>query len=612
MIVFHETGSVSFELKCNTNTCTGPATATKVGSSAVAGAATVVLTNNFPTMVDIQLQVGGKAAEYNTRVAVGTSFAPIVFPSAADPISTATGELVVTPNSDLSLGGPLPLRFTRYYSAYLNINGDQSAVGYNWMHNFDPVLTLSGNIASIMFLGGTRVSFQQTGSTWQTLYPARRAYQLVTSGSTLRFLDPASNLIYTFSSTSGSLLKIEDRNGNALTVTPSQIGPTQVSDGLGRSLSFVYADGFLTKVQDQSGRAVSFSYTLNDLTGVTDGNGNTTTFSYAPGDLLNKTVRPGGNAPYTQVFDSTFRVTQQTDSLGNKTTLAYNSGGTPGATLVTDPLSHALLTRNNPDPLSLASFTDAAGQSGSFTYDSARRPASYTDRLGNKSAVTYDPASGFTASATDAQGNTTTFTYQSQTQGGFTFYNLIKITFADGTSNSFGYDGSGNVLTATDAAGKTATLTYNTRGQALTATNAAGGATALTYNQDGTVATLRTPAGDVSTYSYDNLKRVAKVQHADQTSISLTRDALNQILSITNERGQVTRLAYDANTNVKSVTDALNQSSTASYDTDDLPSSATDPLGNSTRIQYDPLGYATAVTNGASEKTPSRTTTCSA
>jgi RHS repeat-associated protein len=602
-------GMLSVEVDCSNVKCKGAVKNTIAGDTATGTLNVDLSSNNFlATQVTLDVTVTdpmgtitagryiSKAVPdgvYAPGASVGNNFFTI------DPISIATGELVATPGPDLSLGGPLPLELRRYYSSYLDFNLDQSAAGFNWMHNFDLRLFLAGNFATVALYGGGRVTFQQNGSTWQTLYPARRAYQLIGSGSNFQFMDPNGNLIYTFSSTSGSLLKIEDRNGNALTVTPSLLGPTTVSDGLGRSLNFVYSNGFLSSVQDQSGRTASYSYTGNDLTGVTDANGNTTSFTYGPGDLLTKTIRPAGNAPYTQSFSGLFQVTQQTDSLGNTTTLAYNSGGT----VLTDPLSHNFGVNDAPDPLNVSSFTDAAGRTGSFTYDALHRPASYTDRLGNKSTVAYDPAAGYPASVTDAKGNTTTFTYQAQQQAGFTFYNLTQIAFPDGTTSSFTYDSSGNVLTATDGAGKLRKYTYNSRGQALTATNPSGGVTTFTYNADATLATRKDPAGNVATYSYDNLKRLAKIQHADQTSVSFTRDALDQVLSVTDERAKITKFAYDANTNLKSSTDALNQTTSFLFDTDDLPTSATNPLGNSTQFQYDALGSVTALVNGAREKT---------
>ncbi len=521
-----------------------------------------------------------------------------------DPISTASGELLAGPFVDLDLGGPLPLVFRRTYGALGALTGT-SPLGYNWMSNFDPYVTINGNLAVVVLEGGGSASFQLNGNTYATVFPARMAYQLVKNANGYRYFDPESELIHTFD-TMGRLIRIEDRNGNALTLTRSgSLGlPSQISDGLGRSFTFTYSSaGRLTKVQDQSGRSVSYSQDAQtDLVSVTDADGNTTNFSYF-GNQLTKTTRPRGNVPYTQTFNPlTGSTVAQTDSFGNTTAISYVAGGKPGNTVVTDPLGRST-TFNYPSLVDLSSFTDAAGQSASYTYDALHRPLSFTDRLGNPTLVTYDAASGYVASIKDAQGNTTTFTYQSQVQGDFTFYNLAQITYADRTTEIFTYDGSGNVLKATNRAGKTSTFTYNSRGQVLTETNEAGGVTTYTYNSDATLATSKLPSGDVTMYSYDNLMRLAKIQHADNTSVGFTRDAVDQVLSTTDERGKVTKLAYDLNNNFQSLTDPLSQTSKLTYDTDDLPIATTDPLGNTTKLQYDPLGSATAITNAAGEKT---------
>ncbi len=524
-----------------------------------------------------------------------------------DPISTATGGLDEGPYIDLSLGGPLPLVLRRFYFSGLGSTFGQNAIGYNWTTNFDAYLGVSGNFATVALEGGGTVSFQASGTTFKQIYASRFAYQLVKVAAGFRFMNPENNLIYDFDS-NGFLGKIEDRNGNALTITRSIQGVTQVADGLGRTLTFSYggtAQPSLSRVQDQSGRAITFTHDGSyNLTSFTDANGNTTTYSYS-GTLLAKAVRPKGNSPYAQTFDpvSGAAITQA-DSEGNKTALSYITGGKPGVTTVKDPLGRS--TTFNYGDATLANLTstvDAAGNTSAVSYDAASRPTTFTDRLGNKTTVTYDSVSGYRASATDAVGNTTTWSYQAQAQGDFTFFNLAKIAYADGTSESFAYDASGNLATATDRAGKKTAYTNNARGQVLTETNPAGGVTTTTYNTDGTVATIKSAAGDLRANSYDGLKRLATIQYADGTSKSYTFDGLDHILTVTDERGKVTKFAYDVNNNMQATTDALNKTAQVTYDTDDLPASKVDALGNATQFQYDPLGSVASVTNAAGEVT---------
>ena len=514
--------------------------------------------------------------------------------------------MTLAPVTDLSLGGPLPLSFRRSYTSFLGGGFGYQPIGFSWMTNFNMYLAVSGNIALVAQEGGGSTSFQLTNGAYQTVSPPRLAYQLVKTTTAYRFLNPANRLIYSFDS-QGRLNRIEDRNGNALTITQGTQGPTQVADGLGRTLTFNYSTlgmrTVLASVQDQTGRSISFSHDSNfNLSSVKDANGHATTYQYNS-FFLTKVIRPLNNVPDTQTYDSVYGIAiNQTDSEGHNTSLSYMSGGTPGKTLVTDPLGRTT-TFNYADLLDLSSLTDAAGKTLSYTYDATQRPLTFTDRLGNKTSASYDPASGYVASLTDAQGSTTSFTWQSQAQEGFTFYNLAKIAYADGTSETFTYDASGNPLTATDRAGKKTSYTYNPAGQVLTATNPAGGATTLTYNADATLATMKDPAGNMTAYSYDNLKRLAKIQFADGATRSFTRDAIDQILSVTDERAKTTTLAYDANNNLQSVTDALGKAATNSYDTEDRRTSAADRLGNKTAYQYDALGSLSATANGAGEKT---------
>ena len=99
--------------------------------------------------------------------------------ASVDPISTATGELY-DPDiaADLSLGGPLPLLFQRYYGSLLKANGITMQLGANWMHNFDWSLSVTATQATVTMFGGKTVAFQSSGNTWRLVNPERLGYQL--------------------------------------------------------------------------------------------------------------------------------------------------------------------------------------------------------------------------------------------------------------------------------------------------------------------------------------------------------------------------------------------------------------------------------------------------
>ncbi|HLW76444.1 MAG TPA: DUF6531 domain-containing protein, partial [Bryobacteraceae bacterium] len=245
----------------------------------------------------------------------------------SDPVSALTGEAILEPRADLSLGGPLPLELRRYYGSLLNYNGITGSVGANWMTNFDVRAFVSGANAAVAAFGGNVIRFVNSNSQWSTLSPYPYPYQFQSANGGFQFLDPASNLIYGFGS-DGKLTRIADRNQNSLSVVQGTNGATIVVDGLGRVLTLSYnSNGQLIKAQDQSGRSVSYAYSGASLQSFTDANGKTTTYSTTTSGHLSSALSgvtlPAGNVESTWNYDSFGRVTSQLDGDGNAANLAY-------------------------------------------------------------------------------------------------------------------------------------------------------------------------------------------------------------------------------------------------------------------------------------------------
>jgi len=522
----------------------------------------------------------------------------------ACPVSEATGELFEPYSSDLYLGGPMRLSFRRYYASLLVSNGITSKMGNNWMHNFDYSITFTPGRATVIMFGGKTVTFQASGTLWQLSKPDMMGYQLaaVASGG-YQFLDPASNLIYTFTS-SGTLTKIEDRNGNAVTLAVQANGSTVISDGLGRTLTLsVDASGFINRVQDQSGRFASFAHTGSDLTQVTDANGKIRKFSYTTASdltgLMTSHTFPAGNAPLVQGWSSSGQVSKQTDSLGFITSFVFDPSG-QGATTVTNQQGnnnqfvHSNFSR-------LTSYTDPYSNAASMSYDSNGRRTSITDRLGDKSSRTYHVPSGYLASYTDTLGNTTSYTYAQQTQGAFTFYVLTSIQYADGSTIAFTNDPAGNRITITDQAGKTTKYTYNSRGQILTMTTPLGGTVTNTYNPDATVVTTVDASGNTRTHSYDDKKRLQQVKYADGTTVSLAYDNLDNIVKQTDERGKSQTAVFNDNNHLQSTSNRMGNTASAKFDSNDRLTSRSDYLGKFTNFDYNEAGLLKRQTEPAGD-----------
>ena len=516
-----------------------------------------------------------------------------------EPISAATGELFTHGDTpDLVVDGPLPVAFTRYYAAFLSApgNGAASALGTNWMHNYDLKIAASGTTATVTLFRGKTVQFTQSGGAWKLASTEKVPFQLQSVSGGFQFLDPAVQRIYSFNAP-GALTSIQDRKGNTLTVTPGPNGPIQISDGLGRTLTFTYNGTNLTQVQDQSGRIVSFTYSSGLLSAWTDANGKRTTFTYVSqgglNGLLQTETRPLGNQPFTQQFDSQGRVSTQLTSYSNPVNVTYNNSG--GATFA--DASGPTLTFAESQQLNLTSITDTAGVSTKLGYDANNRVTSVTDRTGAKTSTTYDAASGLPATYTDQLGDVTTYTYAASPWAGFTVYDLTAIVYSDGSKAKYGRDANGNITSYTDPNGNVWQYAWNSRGQLTSATNPLGGPASLTYAPDGTLTGVQLPSGDTTKVAYDTAKRPALITHPDGTTAALQYDALDHLVKKTDERQNSRIWAYDDNGNLKSVADALGALTGLGFDTQDNHITTTDPSGKVSKIAWDSLGRFQSATD---------------
>ncbi len=515
--------------------------------------------------------------------------------SVKDPISTFSGELYKQFAADIDLGGPMSLSFSRYYGSGLESDGILAGtLGNNWRHNFDWFLNNTGTGVDILSSNGALIQFSDSAGNWQQSGNTGIKYQLVEDGGTGEFtlLNVKRKRYYLFSTT-GLLTDIYDGRGNQHDLTYNGSNQlTQVTDGIGRTLTFAYSENKLSMVSDGT-RTASFSYNNDNLVGSTSVDGYTSTYVYAVNGLMSSYIKPAGNSVISQVFDGSGKVTSQTDGEGNTTTINY---GLNNVTTVTDSAA-TVIKHTHAATGELKTFEDGSGGIVSIgsTADGLRN--SITDRLGDVTTMTYHAVSARFGSITNTETNTTSFAYTDRTESGLTSYDLANITFADGSTKSMTYDSSGNLTSVTDRLGNITSHTYNNRGQILTTLFPTGGSSTNTYDGNGTLATTTDPAGNVVSFSYDTLLRPAQSTFSGGATESYTFDNANHLLTTTNENGDTASYTYDSNGNLSSFTTPLNEKVSFSYNGNDQLVTVTNPLAGTTTTAYDSTGQVLTFTD---------------
>ncbi|MBP7829262.1 MAG: hypothetical protein KA248_05020 [Kiritimatiellae bacterium] len=540
-----------------------------------------------------------------------------------EPVATMTGEYVLPPVTDLDLGGPLPLRFTRRYASRLNdpgTDGMRTPLGSGWSSDFDAqVMRSPGSDPAewhmhVLLPSGKRVVFIEVyntngqGGVWALNFDREPdPYELKTDGTDLWFLDPESERLYRFDWSAHAFAKeILDRYGNALRLQRRPDGlVTNVSDGLGRALTFDYnAASNLVRVSDGT-RSAGFGHDAQGaLTHATNAAGEVTVYAYdathsftnGNGALMTSVQYPAGNAPYVQLFNAGGQVTNQADAYGAASSFEYGAGGD---TTVTDP--QGVLVHRHTNMQYASRTVDQGGGTNTFTlgfdYD---RPIATRNRLGQSANIGLNAARKI-GTYVDPLSRVTQWRYEetvqvftNRDQPGlavtFVFEDLSTNRFSNLSTLDYQRDGRGLPTNLTDRASNVWSATYNERGQPVALARPGGGTQSLTYNADGTVASVADDDTGPTLFAYDALGRLTGIQRPDGSAERWGLDAMGRVTAFTNAAGGVTAFAYDANGRLATLTDPAGYAVAEQADLMDRATNRADSLGFLAADAYDDMG----------------------
>lgn len=512
-----------------------------------------------------------------------------------DPVDYATGTgLERVPQ--VSWGGIRGgINFSLVYTtdkAATCLDGQSCPFGDGWTSNWD--IRLSGSFAPngagrlIMPDEVTGRLFSSSGvdssgatrftSTASTSYLGA---SIVFDPSAPQFRQPDGTILR-FNS-SGRLIAQTDRNGNKTTLTYVNGNLTQITDPVGRSLTFVYdANNRVVSMTDPLNRIWKYSYggVLGiSLTSITDPAGNVTRYAYNGARVVSVTD-PRGNIVKQVSYDQSGRVSSQTFANGNTETYSYSlSGNIVTSTTIATSTGKAESKRFDGNGYVIEAV-DALGRHATINRSlTTSLPLSVTGPCGCAEVGRSFDGQGNVTSVVDALGNTTLVQYEP------VFNRIAKITDAMGRiSAQYTYDSHGNLLTAQNALQQQITYTYGQFGELTSQNDMLGNLRTIEYDSHGHVAAVTDALGNRTTFKSDVVGRLLSASNPLQQTSTFEYDANDNLIRYVEPSGLVRAFKFDANNNLSAVVNARSKQFTYAYDAMNRVIQETDFAGHTVQI----------------------------
>ena len=232
------------------------------------------------------------------------------------PISFADGNTWIE-ETDVSLPGLSGgLRLTRTWNSIWpsSQTAYQTGIfGPNWRSNFEErVFVGSDNYLKYARGDGSFWSFGYNGGVWTVAAP-QNVVATLSQGTSYWTLTFGSGEQRLFDNTSGNLIAIIDRNGNATQLSYNATGfLATVTDPASRTLSFTYGNqsfpALVTSVTSSAGPSISYSYdSQGRLIQVTEPDSSTFNFQYNSQSLITAVTDSQGVVLESHTYDSNGR-----------------------------------------------------------------------------------------------------------------------------------------------------------------------------------------------------------------------------------------------------------------------------------------------------------------
>jgi len=473
--------------------------------------------------------------------------------------SSKTGAYAPTGNfsrtyTDMTVASPgFELNFTRTYNSR---DEKSTTLGKGWVFGFEGSIKNYENCQNIKMVrmpDGCIFTFNKNVDGTYTANDSRNRLEKLADNTHL--LTTKDQYVYTFN-TDGCLTKMQDRNGNVVTIHVDASGKVlSITDQAERIYSLTYENGNIKTITDPAGRAVSYEYENGRLARAIDPMGGTTRYSYDVEGYLSEIRDHDAKLAEQVIYDHTpgdnqHKVSQTTDAYGNAHTYAYDN--LSGKTVI----------------------TDSSGRQTTQWYDSSYSVTNNTDQEGKATLAEYfKDSNGINKyweekSATDRNGNKTQ--YQRDTNG-----NITQIINPDNSTKTMTYDSRNNLISEKDEQVKCTFYIYDVdMKNLLKKAQPLNGTDIYTEGCDELLFAI-------TLYTY----------YTDTECQQLGYKARGLLKNMTDPEEDITNYTYYPDGNVKTVSDPeTGLLTTYEYNSIGWKTAGVSPMGYRTEYTYDPCG----------------------
>ncbi|MGE6666074.1 RHS repeat-associated core domain-containing protein [Paenibacillus xylanexedens] len=403
------------------------------------------------------------------------------------------------------------------------------------------------------------------------------------------------------------------------------------SSGLTLDMSYQAAGRLMTLTDRATQRSLHLDYTsTGELKEVKDAL-RRVTFEYSSEGVLVRVIEPGGVVTdlvsdedgrlisltesgilqFTNTFDASYRIVEQTDAAGSQFQFQYDTESHPGQTwttvtnrlgqtrtLVHDDALQLLevhaedggITRYTYTPQGqMASVTNPLGETTTYVYDEEGHLIREIDPLGHETEYHYT-AHHQVARETDAEGGVTRYQYDEQQR-------LTEVSRPDGSTAKWAYTETGQTATYQDFTGASWTYAYSETGELQHTLDPEGRRLQIGWDEAGRLIELKDAAGSVSRRSYDGADRLTSITDPLGLTWQTVYDASGQRIRETRPSGASMQYTYTPNGEVATITDALGHTRQYTYDAENRLIAEKNALGETTQLSYDAAGRLQTVTD---------------